>query len=433
VDVEAVRVLADGIAGPRALLREAWERYGLPLAITEVHVHCTREEQLRWLYEVWTEARKAKEEGIDVRAIAPWALLGSFDWNSLVTRNAGHYEVGAFDLRCPRPRPTALARLIRDLALDRSPDHPLLETPGWWHRSSRLIYGETPARESFTVSRPLVIVGATGTLGKAFARICESRGIHYRSLTRQEIDITNPESVEKVFSELNPWAVINAAGYVRVDDAEKESDLCHKINTEGAEILAIACERHGTRYVTFSSDLVFDGTNENPYIESDRTAPINVYGRSKALAEERVLLARESALVVRTSAFFGPWDEYNFVTIALRHLAAGETFVAASDAVVSPTYVPDLVHTTLDLLIDREFGIWHLANRGAIVWSDLARLAAESAGIDASGIVPRPMSELGWLAPRPVYSVLGSDRGSILSSLDHALSRYLDQREAMFG
>ena len=79
--------------------------------------------------------------------------------------------------------------------------------------------------------------------------------------------------------------------------------------------------------------------------------------------------------MVRTSAFFGPWDEYNFVTIALRELAAGRTLVASRDAVVSPTYVLDLVHASLDLLIDGERGIWHLANRGALDWAALARRA----------------------------------------------------------
>jgi dTDP-4-dehydrorhamnose reductase len=133
--------------------------------------------------------------------------------------------------------------------------------------------------------------------------------------------------------------------------------------------------------------------------------------------------------VIRTSAFFGPWDEYNFVTIALRHLTAGQTFVAAEDSVVSPTYVPDLVHTTLDLLIDGESGLWHLANKSAIAWAELARLAASIAGVDASRVEARPTRELGFTAPRPTYSVLGSERGMLLPSLDNAISRYFDERQ----
>jgi dTDP-4-dehydrorhamnose reductase len=277
--------------------------------------------------------------------------------------------------------------------------------------------------------RPLAIVGATGTLGKAFARLCDLRGIPYHLLTRQEMDITDLASVRAALTQLHPWAVVNAAGYVRVDDAEREPDLCLRVNAEGPAILAAACVDVGVALLTFSSDLVFDGAGATPYVESHAVAPLNVYGRSKALAETRVLKANPSALVIRTSAFFGPWDEYNFVTIALRELAAGQTFVTAEDSVVSPTYVPDLVNASLDLLIDGEYGLWHLANKSAITWTELARLAASVAGVDASGVEARPTRELGFAAARPTYSVLGSERGLLLPDLDHAMSRYFADRQ----
>jgi dTDP-4-dehydrorhamnose reductase len=443
-DVEAVRVCAEGPAGPRTLLKEAWERYNLPIAITEVHLGCTREEQLRWLKEVWDAAQDARTVGVDVRAITAWSLLGAYNWNSLVTRDTGHYEPGVFDLRGSHPRPTALARMLKDLATGQDPTHPLLEIPGWWRRPERLLYPpfscslndvEIPSNNPKSKIQnpksncPLAIVGATGTLGRAFARLCELRGIPYRLLNRKEMDITNPASIDKTLSELKPWAVVNAAGYVRVDDAEREPDACLRSNTEGPANLAIACAQHGISLLTFSSDLVFDGETNTPYIESNAVAPLNVYGRSKAIAETKVLESLPSSLVVRTSAFFGPWDEYNFVTIALRQLAAGNTFVAADDAIVSPTYVPDLVNTSLDLLIDGECGVWHLANSSEIAWADLARLAAKQAGVNASRIEPRPQQDLGFAAPRPTYSALSSERGVLLPTLDNALARYLSDCE----
>jgi dTDP-4-dehydrorhamnose reductase len=414
--------------------------------VTEVHLGCTREEQLRWLKEIWDGTVSLRNEGVDVRAITAWSLLGAYDWNSLVTRADGFYEPGVFDLRSPQPRPTAIARMLSDLATGREPNHPLLDTPGWWHRPERLLYPSVSCRPSdlgkeLTLDfgkteiktpksqRLLAIIGARGTLGKAFAHLCDIRGIPYQLLTRQEMDITDPTSVDTALAELNPWAVVNAAGYVRVDDAEREVDACLRANAEGPAILAASCARQGIPLLTFSSDLVFDGTFATPYIETDAVAPLNVYGRSKAEAEVRVLQAHPSALVIRTSAFFGPWDDYNFVTIALRQLAAGQTFVAAEDSVVSPTYVPDLVHTTLDLLIDGEYGLWHLANKGAIAWAELARLAASTAGVDASLVEARPTRELGLTAPRPTYSVLGSERGVLLPSLDNAMSRYFDERQ----
>jgi dTDP-4-dehydrorhamnose reductase len=128
---------------------------------------------------------------------------------------------------------------------------------------------------------------------------------------------------------------------------------------------------------------------------------------------------------VRTSAFFGPWDKYNFVTAMLRDLEAGKPVHAADDQVVSPTYVPDLVDAVLDLVIDGEQGVWHLANSGAVSWLDLARRAGEAAELDTSLVTGVPSRALNQLARRPAYSALGSCRGSLLPSLDDALARYI--------
>ncbi|HEY0004638.1 MAG TPA: family 1 glycosylhydrolase [Pyrinomonadaceae bacterium] len=446
-DVEAVRVCAEGTAGPRSLLRETWERYGLPLAVTEVHLGCTREEQMRWMKEVWEAARSLRLEGADVRAITAWSVLGVYDWNNLLTCLKGHYEPGLFDLRGPRPRQTALARMVRELSAGREPLHPVLDTPGWWRRLDRLIYPPVRRRSRTRAAskgvrginmkgeaaRPLLITGATGTLGRAFARLCETRGISYRLLTRQEMDIADAASVEAALDQFSPWAIVNAAGYVRVDDAEREPEKCWRENAEGPVVLAAACARARLSLLTFSSDLVFDGSKREPYLESDPVAPLNVYGRSKAEAEVRVLSELPAALVVRTSAFFGPWDEYNFINVALRTLATGESFVAADDACVSPTYVPDLVHAALDLLIDGESGIWHLANPGAVSWLELASRVAEHEGFDISLIESRSMQSMGLAAPRPLYSVLGSERGTLLPPLEDAIARYFQERETQIA
>src|SRR5690606_19165961 len=116
VDVEAARMLDPAPPGIGPLLHEAWARYGIPLAITEVHLGGPREEQLRWLDEVWTVAAGARAAGVDVRAVTVWALLGSHDWDCLLTDCRGRYESGVFDVRGGRPRPTALARLATELA-----------------------------------------------------------------------------------------------------------------------------------------------------------------------------------------------------------------------------------------------------------------------------------------------------------------------------
>jgi dTDP-4-dehydrorhamnose reductase len=318
----------------------------------------------------------------------------------------------------------------------------VLDSHGWWHRLGRLCYppvarlsnaGAAPAvsvRRGGEGARPLLITGATGTLGSAFARVCERRGLAYRLTDRRELDIAEAGRAEGVLDALDPWAVVNAAGYVRVDSAEGEPELCLRENAEGAAALAAACAGRRIALLTFSSDLVFDGTKRAPYVESDAPAPLNVYGRSKALAERLVLEAHEDALVVRTSAFFGPWDEHNFVTRALEALAEGRVFSAAEDVTVSPTYVPDLVHACLDLLVDGERGVWHVANEGGVTWAELARAAATRAGLDASLVEPRPNESFGLAARRPANVVLASERGLLLPPLECALSRYAAERGA---
>jgi len=272
--------------------------------------------------------------------------------------------------------------------------------------------------------RPLLITGATGTLGQAFARLCETRGLPHRVLRRADLDITDPASVERALKHWQPWAVINTAGYVRVDEAEGD-DRQWRENALGPALLAAACTRHGARLVTFSSDLVFDGAKQAPYVESDATGPLNAYGRAKQEAERRVLAAAPEALVVRTAAFFGPWDRYNFVTLALDALRRGEQWAAASDQVVSPTYVPDLVNATLDLLVDGEQGVWHLANQGAVSWAELACIAAEAAGLDTSLVQAVPGALLAQGAQRPGFAALASERGLVMPTLTHALGRYM--------
>lgn len=440
-DVEAVRARAEGCGGPELLLKEIWDRYRIPIAVTEVHNGCTREEQLRWFEEVWNAAAASRRTGIDVRAVTAWALLGSYDWNSLVTREDGHYEPGVFDIRGPAPRPTALAGLIRTLARGDQPAHPVLATQGWWRRPGRLTYGD-PApepgrnlrvarndasdapRRPRTDPRPILITGAIGTLGSAFARLCDVRNLPHRLVTRGEMDIADPASVARALERHDPWAIVNAAGYVRVDDAERDVARCFRENRTGPEVLSAASAAAGIRLVTFSSDLVFDGASATPYGEHDAPAPLNIYGESKAAGERLVLAGSESALVVRTSAFFGPWDAHNFVTRTIAEVASGRTVTAASDMTVSPTYVPDLVHACLDLLIDGERGIWHLANEGSVTWLELGRAAARIAGLDEARVVGRTIAELGLEARRPRFSALGTERGRLLRPLDRALERY---------
>uniref|UniRef100_UPI000619F845 SDR family oxidoreductase n=1 Tax=Hymenobacter terrenus TaxID=1629124 RepID=UPI000619F845 len=149
-----------------------------------------------------------------------------------------------------------------------------------------------------TTPAPLLIAGASGTLGRALSHLCQVRGLPAVALSRAELDIANPDSVAQALDAHRPWAVVNAAGYVRVDEAESDEERCFRENATGPAVLAAACAQRELPFLTFSSDLVFDGQQEGPYTESSVPNPLNVYGRSKHAAEQRVLAVHPAALVV---------------------------------------------------------------------------------------------------------------------------------------
>jgi dTDP-4-dehydrorhamnose reductase len=188
-DVPAVRVRAEGLVGPGTLLRELWERYRRPVAVTEVQLACTREEQVRWLCEAWDAAHEARQAGVPVRAITAWALFGACDWDSLLRVSEGHYENGAFAVTDGVPRETAIAAAVRALATQGSFQHPVLAVPGWWRRPVRFEFPPVRAPRTgrgtaeASVRQPAPDVPAllvVGTRAEMFKAICTLRGLSYR-------------------------------------------------------------------------------------------------------------------------------------------------------------------------------------------------------------------------------------------------------------
>ncbi|QJD97085.1 sugar nucleotide-binding protein [Mucilaginibacter robiniae] len=432
-DVEAVRVAHVYPAGPYELLKETCERYpGIPVAVTEVHLHCTREEQMRWLHEVWTAANRLQTEGYPVIAITAWAILGSHGWNKLLTQPNGTYEPGIFDVRTGQLRSTALGHMLQAYSEKQHFEHPVLKNNGWWKRVDRIIYRPEDHTSSADIiahnSRPILILGKTTTLSKAYARVLSERGIIYEQLGRQELDITNLIAIEKTIIDKNPWAVINTTDFSKIDAAEGDRRNCFLVNTYGAQNLALLCKRYGVKLLTFSTDLVFNGSKNQPYTESDKQAPLNTYGESKTMAEKGILKSNSDALIIRTGAFFGPWDEQNFIQLTLRSLQRGQQFVTVSDVSISPTYLPDMIHVSLDLMLDDEKGIWHLTNRGEVTWANLAYAVAEHEGYSTGLIIPKSINHMGLKAKRPTYSALQSEKGIVMPMLHDAINRYFYER-----
>jgi dTDP-4-dehydrorhamnose reductase len=259
----------------------------------------------------------------------------------------------------------------------------------------------------------VLIVGRPGALLRAVARLCELRGLAYHLYTHHGGDDAEASLVAHTLAVAQPWAVI---------------DLTHCAQGTGGECrqaervaLAGACAARGVAFLTLSCACLFDGTVARAYVESDMPSPCGVHARAVYDAEAQVLAALPSALVVRTGPLFDPWDERDPLTTALGALAAGRAVRLKGDGLVSPTYAPDLIHASLDLLVDGESGVWHLANDGAATWPDLVRHAARQAGLDAAPIQGNEA--------RLTYRVLGSERGQMLPSLDDAIVRYLDEGE----
>jgi dTDP-4-dehydrorhamnose reductase len=433
-DLDAVRVLAEGPMGFERLALEAWRRYRLPLAATEVHLGCTREEQLRWLKEIWDAALRLRARGADVRAVTTWALLGSYDWDSLLTRRRGHYETGAFDVRAQQPRATAVARVVRDLATKGDARHPVLDSPGWWRRKDRLVWppvgaldkreGRSPRRPA--EAKPRLITGGTGRLAFAVVRSCAARGLPYLALSRDELDVADPQAVAAALARHRPWTVVNAAGFAGPDAAEADPEGCRRANLEGANVLARACAVAGIQLLAWSSHLVFDGCSLRPYLEGDAPAPRGLYATSKFEAERVILASCPQALLIRAGPLFAPWDQASLVARAIHTLRAGRHFMAAEDVTISPSYLPHLVTAALDLLIDGECGIWHLANQGAVTHADFVREIVRGASLPAERVHSVGAAEIGWLAPWPPYSVLGSGRGVLMPPLDQAIAHYFE-------
>ncbi|RZA15587.1 MAG: NAD-dependent epimerase/dehydratase family protein, partial [Proteobacteria bacterium] len=210
-----------------------------------------------------------------------------------------------------------------------------------------------------------------------------------------------------------------------IDEAEDDQDRCRHLNVTLPTLLAEFCADSGARLLSFSSDQIFDGFGTSPYRETDRTSPLSFYGRSKLESENAILACYHPALIIRSGPTFGPWDENNFLTRALRSAGRGRRFFAANDLIASPTYLPDLVDTALDLLIDDASGIWHLANPGAIDWASFGRMGAELLGIDSQYIIGRSHEAFDLSAARPRYSALSSIKASLLPDLERSVDTYI--------
>jgi len=274
----------------------------------------------------------------------------------------------------------------------------------------------------------LLITGVYGQLGRALERVAHQRGMAIAGHDQDTLDIRDPDAVEDCVLRLAPATVINCAALTAVDDCESDQAAARATNTDAVGNLAAACNRAGSRLVQISTDYVFSGDNDRPYTESDATAPLGVYGRSK-LAGERLAATVDRCLIVRTAWLYGHGGR-NFVESIRGQLVRGAVPLrVVADQIGSPTFCDDLASAILDLDLCGATGVVHAVNTGATSWHGFAVEIAHLLGVRAE-IVPVTTADVRRPAPRPAYSVLDTSRltaltGRPMAPWRDALARYL--------
>jgi dTDP-4-dehydrorhamnose reductase len=237
---------------------------------------------------------------------------------------------------------------------------------------------------------------------------------------RPDVDILRQDLVEKALQEFAPDVVINAAAYTAVDRAESEPELAFATNRDGARIVAQAAERLGVPLLHLSTDYVFDGKKQSPYVETDATAPISVYGRSKLEGELAVAAASERHIILRTAWVYSPFGS-NFVRTMLRLANSRDKLTVVDDQIGCPTYAPNIAVAMLSIARKiahsgwrREFaGVTHLVGPDEVTWCDFARkimCALEQIGDRSVPVEPIPTAAYPTAAVRPANSRLCCDR-----------------------
>jgi dTDP-4-dehydrorhamnose reductase len=282
--------------------------------------------------------------------------------------------------------------------------------------------------------KTVAIFGSTGQLGTDLVEVLrESENFEVIALTHEDADCTDAHAVRNILFATRPHIVINSAAFVRVDDCEDHPEEAFRVNAIGAFNIAKACAEIDALCVYISTDYVFDGTKETPYVESDPTSPINVYGASKLAGEHLTRQAAPRWLIVRVASLFGKTGARgkggNFIETILSKAKRGEALNVIDDIRISPTYTRDAAAAIAPLLKGNETGIIHAANSGSCTWHDFAKTALEICNLPAQ-IMPVSSAAYPARARRPRNSALANQTmaGENLPSWNNALRSYLIER-----
>jgi dTDP-4-dehydrorhamnose reductase len=276
----------------------------------------------------------------------------------------------------------------------------------------------------------LLITGANGMLGQDVVHEARAAGYDCVALTHAELDITDQSQVRTAVAAAAPNVVINCAARTDVDGAETAYDAALAVNGDGAGNVALAARETDAWTFQISSDYVFDGSQPQPYVESDATYPLSAYGRSKLAGEEAVSAgAPDAYTIVRSSWLFGVHGRCFPATI-LRLAGERDELAVVDDQVGCPTFTGHLAAALVELCDTRPPGILHVAGQGECSWYVFAQEIVALAGLDCE-ITASTTAEQNRPAPRPAYSVLRTEREADapqLPSWRRGLEEYLEAR-----
>lgn len=278
----------------------------------------------------------------------------------------------------------------------------------------------------------VLVTGVRGQLGYDVVNELEKRGLEAIGVDIQEMDITDEASVNSVIGEAAPDAVIHCAAYTAVDAAEDNIEICRKVNADGTQNIANMCKKLDIPMIYISTDYVFDGQGERPWLPDDERAPLNVYGQTKYEGEIAVQNTLDKYFIVRIAWVFGV-NGKNFIKTMLNLGKTREHLTVVNDQFGSPTYTYDLARLLVDMIQTDKYGIYHATNEGICTWYEFACEIFKQAGLNVS-VAPVTADQYPAKAKRPSNSRMSKDKleengFEKLPTWQDALKRYLKEIE----
>ncbi len=250
-----------------------------------------------------------------------------------------------------------------------------------------------------------IITGSSGQLAKAFIKKFTELNFNFIAPSEQELDITNKEKISNIFSQYNPDVVINCAAYNNVEYAQQDNTKAFLINKTAVTNLIDESKKYNAKFIHFGSDYVFDGTKNDLYIETDKTNPLNEYGKSK-LAGEQEALKYSNSLVCRLSWVIGEGQQ-NFLFKLSGWLKNNKVIKVSGDEVSVPCFSFDIADTVIKALDKGLIGLYHLTNSGKASRYELAKEFVKLKNFD-NEIVPVPMASFNSKVQRPLVTAMSN-------------------------